>query len=109
MYRKYRAVKIDTPDGKFDSKKEYNRWLELKKLQAEGTIRNLERQVSYELIPKQLINDKVVERACTYKADFVYEFMGDQIVEDVKGYKTPEYKIKRKLLLWVHHIRITEL
>lgn len=113
MYRKYKAVKIDTPEGKFDSKKEYKRWLELKAMQDEGTIKNLERQVSFELIPKQLINGKVVERACTYKADFVYDFMGDQIVEDVKGYRHGTaynvFAIKRKLMLWVHHIRITEL
>lgn len=110
MYRsKYKAKKVKTEDGVFDSQKEYKRWLELKQMLAEGTIKNLQRQVSYELIPKQLISGKVVERACSYKADFVYTFMGDTIVEDAKGFRTPEYIIKRKLMLWVHGIRVVEV
>lgn len=108
-YRKYHSTKITSADGVFDSKKEYKRWLELKQMQDEGTITNLQRQVSYELIPKQKLNNKVVERACTYKADFVYEYDGSLVVEDTKGFRTADYIIKRKLMLYTHGIRIREV
>lgn len=109
MKSKYHSRKIETEVGIFDSKKEYKRYLELLDLQKRGTIKGLKRQVPFELIPSQKIGGKVVERACTYKADFVYTFMGDQVVEDVKGFKTPEYVIKRKLMLWIHGIKVTEV
>lgn len=110
---KYKAKRIETPDGTFDSKKELKRWEELKRMQSEGTIKDLRRQVVYTLIPSQKIESKVVERACTYKADFVYTFMGSEIVEDVKGYRHGTayniFVIKRKLMLWVHGIRVVEV
>ena len=49
------------------------------------------------------------ERATKYKADFVYRNSTGLVVEDVKGFLTPEYRIKRKLLLWVHGVRISEV
>ena len=61
-------------------------------------------QTPYELIPKQS-----GERACKYIADFVYIENGKQIVEDTKGVKTPLYVVKRKLMLWVHGIKIREV
>lgn len=85
------------------------RWIELKNLEAEGTITNLQRQVTYELIPKQIIGKKVIERACTYKADFVYIYKDSLVVEDAKGFKTPEYRIKKKLMLYIHNIQIKEV
>lgn len=110
---KYNTRKVETEDGLFDSKKEFARWVELKQMQCEGTIKNLQRQVEYELIPKQFINGKFAEHACKYKADFVYEFMGDTIVEDVKGYRHGTaynvFAIKRKLMLYVHHIKVIEV
>lgn len=45
----------------------------------------------------------------TYLADFVYEKGSQTIVEDVKGMKTDVYKIKRKLMLYFHGIRIKEV
>jgi hypothetical protein len=51
----------------------------------------------------------VVERACAYVADFVYTENGKKIVEDTKGFKTKDYIIKRKLMLWVHGIRVKEI
>ena len=106
---KYHAVKVKTADGVFDSGREYERWCELKLLQRAGKIRSLQRQVRYELIPKQYIRGKLAERAVLYYADFVYEQAGQSVVEDVKGVRTPEYIIKRKLMLWVHGIRIREV
>lgn len=107
---KYRNKKIKTAEGVFDSKKELRRWEELKLMLAEGKIKNLQRQVEFELIPKQLnALGKVIERKCCYKADFVYEYMGDKIVEDAKGFRTPEYIIKRKLMLYIHGIKVVEI
>lgn len=102
---KYGAKKITAPDGSvFDSKKEFHRWCELRLLERAGKISGLRRQISYELIPKQK-----GERACSYIADFVYfNEVGDLVVEDCKGYRTDAYKIKKKLMLWVHGIRIYE-
>ena len=45
----------------------------------------------------------------SYIADFVYKKNGETIVEDTKGVRTKEYIVKRKLMLWVHHITITEV
>jgi hypothetical protein len=105
MRNKYGARKLTAPDGQvFDSVKEYQRWGELKILQRAGVISDLRRQVTYELIPKQK-----GERACNYIADFVYvNDKGETVVEDVKGYKTEVYRLKKKLMLWVHGIRIKE-
>lgn len=101
---KYGNRKLTAPDGqKFDSVKEYHRWGCLRLLERAGAISNLKRQVKYELIPKQ-----IGERACNYVADFTYMENGRLVVEDVKGVKTDAYKIKRKLMLWVHGIKIRE-
>ena len=103
--RKYHNKKTVVQGIKFDSKKEANRFLELQMLEKAGEISQLERQVKFELIPKQK-----GERSCSYIADFVYRTKdGEQIVEDTKGYRTPEYKIKRKLMLFKYNIAIKEV
>jgi hypothetical protein len=106
---KYHSRKIAVGGQSYDSKKEYKRWCELVLLQKAGQVTNLNRQVKYELIPSQRIDGRVAERACTYVADFVYEQNGKTVVEDTKGFKTKDYIIKRKLMLWVHGIRIVEV
>ena len=80
-------------------------------MQRSGLISNLREQVPFELIPNQRGPDgKVIERALIYKADFVYtDTDGSTIVEDTKGFRTKEYIIKRKLMLFVHGIRIKEV
>ena len=105
---KYRSKKTVIDGITFDSKKEANRYMELKMLEEAGTIQDLQRQVKYVLIPTQRINGKLVEKECSYKADFVYKENGETIVEDTKGFRTSNYKIKRKLMLYVHGIRIRE-
>lgn len=89
------------------SKKESERAFALKLMQKAGHIRNLCEQTQYELIPRQ-----EGERACFYRADFVYEEFGAdgwrKVVEDTKGVRTTDYVIKRKLMLHVHGIRIRE-
>lgn len=104
MGNKYGARKVKAPDGQvFDSQKERDRWCILRLLERAGRISDLKRQVSYELIPKQ-----GTMRACSYIADFTYQENGKLVVEDCKGYRTEAYKIKKKLMLWVHGIRIKE-
>lgn len=106
---KYGNRKVIRDGIEFDSVKECQRYCELKLMQRAGLISDLQMQVSFELIPSQRIAGKVVERACSYVADFVYQQDGQTVVEDTKGFKTPEYIIKRKLMLWVHGIRIREI
>ena len=103
---KYRNRKTEIDGITFHSRKEGERYLELKMLQRAGKIRDLSMQVEFELIPKQ-----DGERACKYNADFVYYVAdtGKMVVEDVKGKRTREYIIKRKLMLWRHGIKIVEV
>lgn len=101
---KYGARKVKAPDGQvFDSVKEYHRWGMLRLLERAGRISDLKRQVSFELIPKQ-----EGERACSYVADFTYMEDGKLVVEDCKGFRTDTYRLKKKMMLWVHGIRIKE-
>lgn len=101
----------NTPTAGHASKREAKRAAELRLLEKAGQIRDLREQVKFELIPKQ-----DGERACTYAADFAYfepvsDKSGDYwvpIVEDCKGFRTPVYAIKKKLMLHVHGIRVRE-
>ena len=109
----------------FDSKKEANRFRELQLLERAGKITALQRQVKYVLIPTQRegVNEiytkgpkkghfksgKVLEKECSYIADFAY-FQDDKyVVEDTKGVRTEAYKIKRKLMLERYGIQIREV
>lgn len=105
---KYHNRKIQTAFGTFDSQKEYLRFIHLKISEDMGYISDLQRQVAFELIPSQK-NSKGTERAVKYIADFVYTKDGKKVVEDTKGYKTPEYIIKRKLMLFIHGIEVQEI
>ena len=110
---KYHNRMVMTPDGKFDSVKEFSRWQELKLLQRAGEIYDLQRQVPFVLIPTQRdeITGKVIEKEARYVADFTYRNCKDGriVVEDTKGMKTPEYILKRKIMLYRHGIRIREV
>ena len=102
---KYNNTKIRVDGRLFDSKAEAARWQELQLLERAGEITELERQVEYELIPKQK-----GERAVKYIADFRYvDNEGKTVVEDTKGVKTPVWIIKRKLMRRVHGIRVREV
>ncbi len=107
---KYHNRKVEIDGIVFDSMKEAQRYAELQILQRAGKIRDLSMQVEFELIPKQ-----AGERACKYKADFVYHMAdtGKMVVEDVKGCKKGAayqlFSIKRKLMLWRHGIKIVEI
>ena len=97
---KYRAIKTTVDGITFDSKREANRYSELKMMEKAGIINSLKLQPEF----KCQINGKKI---CTYKADFEYLMVDDigpqgqigyYIVEDVKGFKTPVYKLKKKLV-----------
>ena len=127
MVRKYKNRKVTTSEGLvFDSTKEYKRWCELKVMEASGIITDLQRQIKFVLIPAQREPDtvgkrggvkqgKLIERECVYYADFCYQVTetGETVVEDVKGYKKGGaysiFKIKKKLMLYVHNIKIKEV
>lgn len=110
-------------DGQlFDSSHEAKRYSELCLLQRAGLISDLRTQVPFELIPTQREPDvigkrggvkpgKCIEKACTYYADFTYMKDGALVVEDAKSpaTRTEAYRIKKKLMLWVHGIRVIEV
>ncbi len=101
----------------YASAREAKRAAELKLLEKAGKITNLREQVPFELIPAQYADGKCIERACKYVADFVYREIPDDptmaarrdTVEDAKGFRDPVYRLKRKLFLKVHGIRIREV
>lgn len=106
---KYHARRVKRDGMTFDSAAEYDRWRELLLMQRAGAITGLVRQVRFELIPSQRVDGKLVERGVSYIADFAYHRDGELVVEDVKGVRTPEYIIKRKLMLARHGIKIREV
>lgn len=95
---KYYSKKTVVDGIEFDSKREAARYQELKLLERAGKIKDLKLQQEYELIPKFKKNNKTY-RKTIYKADFSYfDTETDKyIVEDVKGFKTDVYKLKKKL------------
>ena len=129
-YNKYNSTKARCTQGHIhDSRKEARRCNELTLLERAGQITNLRQQVKYVLIPAQRefnggwyskgVNKgqpkpgKIIERECAYIADFAYTENGAEVVEDVKGYTAGQayavFKIKKKLMLYVHGIRIREI
>ena len=107
---KYGNKKTEIDGITFDSKHEAMRWCELKYMERAKLITDLKRQFPFTLIEAQRdAKGKVIERPVKYIADFVYTENGETVVEDAKGKKTPEYIIKRKLMLSRYGIRIREV
>lgn len=120
---KYHSKKINRNGITYDSKKEYRRHSELLLLEKAGAITDLQTQVKFVLIPAQYetferygkkgqrLKDgqRCIEKECSYIADFVYMQDGKKVVEDTKGFRTKDYIIKRKLMMWVHGISIKEV
>lgn len=117
---KYYSKKVTRNGITFDSIKEARRHQELLLLERAGAITDLQRQVEFVLIPAQRepdrvgvrggkIKGKTIEQKCSYVADFVYNENGKQVVEDVKGFRTKEYILKRKMMLYFHGIKIREV
>ena len=118
---KYGNAKVTVEGITFDSKREARRYLDLLLLLKAGEISDLRRQVKYVLIPTQREPDiigpkggrkpgKLLEHEVAYIADFVYKDKdGNTIVEDTKGFRTKDYELKRKMMLYFHGIRIQEV
>lgn len=108
---KYYNHKVTVNGEKFDSQREHQRYVILKLMERAGKIKNLRRQVKFVLIPTQRDDSgKLLEKECSYIADFCYyDFaLGQEVVEDAKGMKTDVYKIKKKLMLYIHGIQVRE-
>jgi hypothetical protein len=101
---KYRNQKTLVDGVTFDSKAEAKRWGELKILERAGEIKFLLRQVTYDL----LVNGA---RICKFRADFVYWDVEKRrtTVEDVKGFRTPAFVLKKKLMAAIHGIEVVEI
>ena len=126
---KYKNKKVEVDGIVFDSKKEAAHYQELKLLEQQGIISDLQLQKVYELIPAQYetferygkrgqrLKDgkRLLERPLTYIADFVYTQDGKLVVEDVKGYRNAasagyaKFVIKRKLMLYINGVKINEV
>ena len=98
---KYGAKKTVVDGITFDSQAEATRYGVLKIVQASGLITDLRLQVPYQIT----VNGKKV---CRYVADFVYSENGKEVVEDVKGMRTPLYNLKKKLMEAVFGVVIFE-
>ena len=122
MIGKFRNHKVETPEGTFDSKGEHLRWLYLKDAERRGEISGLRLQVPFELLPaiykdevvhlktKDKVERRLVQRAVHYVADFVYtDREGKEHVEDTKGLRLPDYILKKKMMLALKGIEISEI
>lgn len=123
MRNKFGNHKVTIDGIRFDSRKEARFYLFLKEAEKKGEISDLRLQVPYELIPAiyedQVIHlktkdktvTKCVQKAVLYVADFVYRETetGNEAVVDTKGFRTPEYKLKKKMMRAFKGIDIIEV
>lgn len=121
MWNKYGNRKVTNDEGTFDSVGEWRRWCFLKDAQIRGEIHGLRRQVTYKLVPplhyfkkvqlktKEKLVERVWTREVTYTADFVYEYMGETIVEDFKGMPNDRWQMKKALMAFIHNIYVREV
>lgn len=130
--RKFNNKMMTTPDGDFDSKGEWERWLFLKDAERRGQIAELRRQVKYVLLPTQYRTEivhlktkdkevqRVAEREVTYTADFVYKVprrtpidgpcgVYETVVEDFKGFPNDRWPLKKAMMLFFHGIAVREV
>ena len=118
---KYNNKKIVNEFGRWDSKKEFHRWLVLKESEAQGVITDLQRQVKFELIPavreKYIKHLKTKDKECertiqlpiTYTCDFQYTKNGETIIEDVKASPKmlpKDFVLKEKMMFALKGIKI---
>jgi len=101
---KYGNHKTEIDGYLFDSQAEARRYQELKLMQAAGEIDALELQPVYEI----MVGERHI---CNYRADFKYYDIkkGMAVVEDVKGYRTSVYRLKKKLVEALYHVEIMEV
>lgn len=88
---KYRNARCEWKGEKFDSKRELERHLVLLDMQKRGEISDLLRQYPFTIKVEGM-------KICTYVADWRYVQRGQNVIEDAKGFRTPEFKLKWKLM-----------
>lgn len=108
---KYGNKKTVIDGQSFDSKAEAKRWRDLCLLEKAGQIKYLERQVVITLLPKvKYADSKRATPAVRYVADFIYVTnLGERVIEDVKGFRTPAYRLKRHMLKALHGLEVKEI
>lgn len=106
---KYHAKKTCVDGITFDSKREAYRYLVLRGMEEDGSIKGLRRQVRYELIPAFDVDGRHY-RPVFYVADFVYmdKETGKEVIEDVKGMRTDVYRLKSKLFAHRYGVSVKE-
>jgi uncharacterized protein DUF1064 len=104
---KYGNRRFVNEEGRWDSKREYARWCDLKLLQSSGKISELRRQVVYDLLPQCTLGGRR-HRPIRFVADFVYIEDGEKKVEDSKGFKNRLYMLKRRLMWQLLGIEVIE-
>ena len=109
LENKYHNKHCEYKGMTFDSLKEMQYYKKLELLQNFGKISELKRQVEFVLIETFKLEDKTY-RKTKYVADFTYkDENGKYHVVDVKGFKTKEYQLKKKLMAWKYGIEIEEV
>jgi hypothetical protein len=123
---KYGNKPVSYEGMKFDSGKEFERWLFLKEAEQRGEISNLRRQVKFQLLPsvveeyevqlktKTKTKTRVVQQAVFYICDFCYKKDGAEVVEDVKASPNKAvldktYTLKKKMMKSLKGIDIKEV
>ncbi len=108
---KYKSVKTEFNGVLYDSRKEANRASVLHNCELHGGIKNLKRQVKYSWIEKHCLGDLEIEFKRSWIADFTYLNIktGELIIEDVKGFRTVEYRKKKKIVEHLFGIKISEI
>ena len=101
---KYRNEPVTVDGVRFASKREAARYLGLKVAQVAGMIRELKTQTEFAL----MVNGMFI---CRYRSDFDYvdTRTGEHVVEDVKGFRTKDYKLKKALMLATLGIEVREV
>ena len=105
---KYHNKKCEYKGLKFDSLKERNHYIVLEHLEKTGQIKDLKRQVKYELQPSFKLNGKTI-RAINYIADFTYLKDNKLVVVDTKGFRTKDYLLKKKMFQYKYGMDIVEV
>lgn len=108
---KYGNRKVEYDGLTFDSKAERDRYIELAMLERVGAIQDLALQVPFVICKGKRWRSENgrKHRDLVYKADFVYFIDGEKVVEDVKGFKTKEYRIKKELMKELYDVEIREV
>lgn len=97
---KYKSRKVTLDGITFPSQKEANKYAELKILQRAGEVIELELQPVFLLLEGHRDKNGKWHRPIKYKADFRVTYKDGKIeVIDTKGYQTPAYRMKKKMLL----------